>query len=84
MEESRSAVDRVRPVLQAMERSIDAARRRRLDTGPIRTDDPRPLIAPDHHAKFGEHPPLARLRARPKRSIPPSAFHDPGEMRSAG
>ena len=30
MDQSRSAVERVRPILQAMERSIEAARRRRL------------------------------------------------------
>ncbi len=84
MEHSRSAADRVRPVLQAMERSIEAARRRRLDTGSVVTDDARTPAPIERERTFGDHPPLARLKARPKRSIPPQTYHEEGEIRSAG
>ena len=63
MDQSRSAAERVRPILQAMERSIEAARRRRLHEsqgftrpGPVPAS---PTTTPDA--------PLPRLKARPKR-----------------
>lgn len=83
MEQPRSAVDKVRPVLQAMERSIDAARRRRLDTGAVAAEEPPSAVPIERERTFGDHPPLARLKARPKRSIP-QPYHDEGEIRSAG
>ncbi len=84
MEQSRSAVERVRPVLRAMERSIEAARRRRLESGAIATDDSRTPAAIERGRTFGDHPPLTRLKARPKRSIPQPRYRDEGEIRSAG
>ena len=83
MDQPRSAVDRVRPVLQAMERSIDAARRRRLDTGDVPAVEPPSVVAIERERSLGEHPPLARLKARPKRAIP-RAYREDGEIRSAG
>jgi hypothetical protein len=83
MDQPRSAVDRVRPVLQAMERSIDAARRRRLDIGAVAAEPPSPILPIERERTFGDHPPLARLKARPKRAIP-RAYRDEGEIRSAG
>ncbi len=72
MKTSRSTAERMRPILEAMERSIDAARRRRLhetDT-PVQ---PRPT-AVDGHTKAngdgdgdGEVP---RRKARPMRATP--------------
>ncbi len=72
MKNPRSTAERMRPVLEAMERSIDTARRRRLHE----TDTPvqeRPM-AIDTHANAdgdgdgdGEMP---RRKARPKRATP--------------
>ncbi len=64
MKTTRTTAERMRPILQAMERSIDAARRQRLhDTdGPARQGP----IAAEQHAD-GEIP---RRKARPKRATP--------------
>ena len=66
MKNSRTTVERMRPVLQAMERSIDAARQKRLQgaDGPAQ---PRPLAVDQHTVGDGEIP---RRKARPKRATP--------------
>jgi hypothetical protein len=71
MEKSRPAADRVRPILQAMERSIDAARRRRLHAGAVEEEDAPAPAVPDTSQPLRIGEPGARLKARPKR---PSAF----------
>ncbi len=70
MEDSRSAAERIRPILQAMERSIEDMRRRRLNSsekavGPRRIDPEKPSA---------EQKEQARRKARPKR---PSALIRP-------
>jgi hypothetical protein len=65
MKTSRSTADRVRPILQAMERSIESARRRRLHKAESAAG-PRPV--PNEHAS-GEND-LPRRKARPKRPSP--------------
>jgi hypothetical protein len=66
MKNSRSTAERIRPILQAMERSIESARRRRLNQTETPTP-PRPVPAepldPTNEA-------LPRRKARPKRSTP--------------
>ena len=66
MKASRTTADRVRPVLQAMERSIEAARHRRLHAsdGAVK---PRPT--PIEHNTVGDED-LPRRKARPKRATP--------------
>ncbi len=66
MKNSRTTAERMRPILEAMERSIDAARQQRLHgiDGPAR---PRPLAVEPHTADNGEIP---RRKARPKRAAP--------------
>ncbi len=66
MKNSRTTAERMRPILQAMERSIDAARQQRLHNvdGPAQ---PRPLAVDRHGAGDGEIP---RRKARPKRATP--------------
>jgi hypothetical protein len=79
MENPRNAADKVRPILQAMERSIDSARRRRLNTEDATPapDEPRPQDAgqmPHIRPDEADEPEAAtppRLKARPKR---PSSF----------
>jgi hypothetical protein len=68
MDKSRPVAERVRPILQAMERSIDAARRQRLnhDSGPARAPEPHRDGSPDGNG--APNTPPARLKARPKRS----------------
>ena len=75
MKNSRSTADRIRPILQAMERSIESARRRRLNelgappvSGSVEPEEP---AAPD----TGEVP---RRKARPKRSPMTSRFDPSG------
>ena len=66
MKTSRSTAERMRPILEAMERSIDAARRRRLHE----TDTPvhqRPM-AVDRPVNGDDEMP--RRKARPKRATP--------------
>ena len=66
MKNSRTTAERMRPILQAMERSIEAARQKRLQEadGPAQT---RPLAVDRHTADNGEIP---RQKARPKRATP--------------
>ena len=66
MKNSRTTAERIRPILQAMERSIDAARQKRLHDvdGPV---EPRPLAVDQHAVGDGEIP---RRKARPKRATP--------------
>jgi hypothetical protein len=66
MDKKRPTADRVRPILEAMERSIETARRRRLDGSerPVSTAvpaPPRPLPASTTDGRL-------RLKARPKRA----------------
>ncbi|MBX3375323.1 MAG: hypothetical protein KF817_15965 [Phycisphaeraceae bacterium] len=92
MDQKQPAADRIRHVLQAMERSIDIARQRRM-TGsrpvpapaattpppaPVPAEEPFPPTAPDQAGQPG------RLRARPKRSTPLSGFDDRTPMRPGG
>ncbi len=89
MDKSKARLERMRPILQAMERSIDAARQRRTSDGaPV----PPPVAAvPEDRADGRETEPLdgvvgtpavsgpvdpetaTRMRARPKR---PRGFDD--------
>ena len=70
MKISRSTAERVRPILQAMERSIDTARRRRLH------ETEAPAQAPARARPMAvEHPTgmenqIPRRKARPKRATP--------------
>ena len=66
MKISRSTAERVRPILQAMERTINAARKQRRHgiDGPAQ---PSPLAVDPHTAGDGEIP---RRKARPKRATP--------------
>ncbi len=83
MDKSRPVAERVRPILNAMERSIDAARRRRLHLD----DEPEQAVArpaptpPETPAPCDDDVP--RLKARPKR---PSSFppFDGGYRSQAG
>jgi len=68
MDKPRPAAERIRPILQAMERSIDAARRRRLhmtgDDG--KEEGAAKPVESENRPTNGE--PAQRLKARPKRS----------------
>jgi hypothetical protein len=85
MNSMRQAADRIRPFLDAMERSITAARQRRLSThhqptGPAVTPTGGPVAPPAFDAPpVPEDAPVnpdarARLRARPKRPESPPGF----------
>lgn len=77
MSKSMSAADRVRPILQAMDRSVDAARRRRLHGSVPATPDPSRPANGD-----GASTPPTRLKARPKRSTPIGNLGNNGGYRS--
>ena len=65
MKTPRSTADRIRPILEAMERSIETARRRRLhkaDGSP----SPRPFTSQDPRLDGNDVP---RRKARPKRPM---------------
>jgi hypothetical protein len=89
MNDSNRAADRVRPFLQAMERSIDAARQRRLNGG-LEPTEPAPVMTPtsppanepstEPSTEPSGEPP--RLRARPKRPSYPVFGRDEPEYRS--
>ncbi len=66
MKNSRTTAERMRPSLHAMERSIDAARQKRLHDvdGAVQ---PRPFAVDQHTVGDGEIP---RRKARPKRATP--------------
>ncbi len=68
MDKSRAAVDRVRPFLAAMERSIDAARRQRLQAPGERPTEAAILRLAEPTDPVAAPPP--RLKARPKRVNP--------------
>lgn len=66
MDKQMSAAERVRPILQAMERSVDAARRRRLlGDAPAVESGPKPEVS-----DLGARGEPSRLKARPKRPGP--------------
>ncbi len=80
MEKSRATADRVRPILQAMERSIETARRRRLHGSqpPAPAQPPaqpqgqptfRPQFQPQAHPAQPDHG-QAQAHPRPVSSIP--------------
>jgi hypothetical protein len=77
MDTTRHTADRVRPILQAMERSIDAARQQRLRASgrPSQISaEPVPSIAPPASQvpapiDTGSTSAAPRLKARPKRSL---------------
>ena len=70
MKTSRSTAERIRPILEAMERSIETARRRRLHE----TDPPiqqRPMAIEGHANGDGDADgEMPRRKARPKRATP--------------
>ena len=79
MDTPRPAAERVRHILQAMERSIDSARRQRLHTSGVPTPPPTPTpsnqttfprpastLIQQSNAESGSSTP--RLKARPKRT----------------
>lgn len=70
MDKSRPAVDRVRPFLAAMERSIDAARRERLQGPGERPSEAAILRITEPAATDPAAAPPPRLKARPKRVNP--------------
>ncbi len=66
MESSKTAADRIRPYLQAMEESIDSARQKRInDTDTDRS--PRTIPKPMEIPPQSTSPQPQRLKARPKR-----------------
>lgn len=74
MDRQKPVADRIRPILEAMERSIDSARRKRCNNDPTPTP---PSNRPNgshesgadlpHPSSGDESPP--RLKARPKRPM---------------
>lgn len=94
MERKRPAADRIRPIIEAMERSIDSARRKRCqsdgesETPPLQPDDqPKPESSNGSDAgndvprpSGGDDGP-PRLKARPKR--PMNLRNPAGGWRSA-
>jgi len=92
MDKNRPAADRIRPILEAMERSIDSARRKRCNTNngaPDDHDTPNTNRKPNQQPENGKDaqrpaggddaPP--RLKARPKR--PMNLRNSNGGWRSA-
>ena len=78
MKNSRSTAERIRPILQAMERSIESARRRRLHESES-PPEPRPVpVDPREHGSDT----LPRRKARPKRSTPVTRQFDGSEYRA--
>ena len=82
MTSSQNAADRVRPFLQAMERSISAARQRRLvDQHAGRAETP-PAVSDEQGASpDGQKP---RLRAKAKRTQPLPNYDNPTYRSQAG
>lgn len=90
MEKSRVTAERIRPILEAMERSIDAARRKRLHithpASPASTSiPPTRSAAPTNEQPGDSQEPYYRRKARPMR---PSGvlgrFDDPNYRAQAG
>ena len=77
MKNTRSTAEHIRPILQAMERSIESARRRRLHESSPSTPEVRPASQRD--AERGDRP---RQKARPKRSAAPERHFDGSEYRA--
>ncbi len=76
MQKSRATADRVRPILQAMERSIETARRRRLHGSQPQAPAPpqaqptlQPQLQPQAHPAQPDHG-QAQPQSRPVSSIP--------------
>lgn len=81
MDKSKQNLDRVRPILQAMERSIDAARAQRMRAArPLTPESPATPPPPSSTSDQPTDQPT-RLRARPKRSTPMSNFDDRAPIR---
>ncbi len=80
MEKSRATADRVRPILQAMERSIETARRRRLHGSQLQAPapatppgEPQPQAQPTFRPQFQPGQPnhgQTQAHPRPMSSIP--------------
>jgi hypothetical protein len=78
MKTSRSTAERIRPILQAMERSIDSARRRRLHEA----ESPPSTLPPRPDEREGDDEAVPRRKARPKRSTPVTRQYDGTEYRA--
>ena len=77
MKNPRTTAEQIRPIIQAMERSIESARRRRLhDTG---TSTPEPRST-KHEARDTTDQP--RQKARPKRGPTLTAHFDASGFRA--
>ncbi|MBT8484869.1 MAG: hypothetical protein HKO59_03565 [Phycisphaerales bacterium] len=71
MDKSRPAAERVRPILEAMERSVTAARQRRLHGGtPASTPTPPTPGTSTLEPPARDEETPTRLKARPKRATP--------------
>ncbi|MHC4428108.1 MAG: hypothetical protein ACYS0D_05830 [Planctomycetota bacterium] len=77
MKNTRSTAEQIRPILQAMERSIESARRRRLHTTSPSRVEPNP--APITGDEPTERP---RQKARPKRDTSLGRRFDGSEFRA--
>ena len=76
MEKSRVTADRVRPILQAMERSIDSARRRRLHgSAPQSPSQP---LSPSQQAPPMYQPPVQRGNGQPPHQPVPTIPQEGG------
>ena len=76
MEKSRVTADRVRPILQAMERSIDTARRRRLHGSQPQSPSPSQQPQPTYQPQFQQ--PVQRDYGRPPHEPAPSIPREGG------
>jgi hypothetical protein len=79
MSNPRSTAERMRPILQAMERSIESARRRRLHE-PAIAPVARPQPAPEPKERIAVQSP--RQKARPKRAAFPGRPNTSGDYRA--
>ena len=90
MEKSRVTAERIRPILEAMERSIDSARRKRLhSTHPAEptpaTIPPARQIQPTNEQTNDSQEPYYRRKARPMRASGVlGRFDDPNYRSQAG
>lgn len=73
MDTQKTPADRIRPVLKAMERSIDQARRKRMNHGPSRPAHDQPSSPPALHQML---PPLP-LQIRPIAQPQQAPMHPP-------
>jgi hypothetical protein len=79
MSNPRSTAERMRPILQAMERSIESARRRRLHE-PVTAPVTRQAPAPEPRERIAVQSP--RQKARPKRALLPGRPHGTEDYRA--